>query len=143
MWKATLFHVINPFLFYFFQYPSSQNFYPEFVKKIHHKLKENGLCGNIDWAWSSIFSQYSAKLLKKPDQCRAVYACSHLFWVDDQDGIKDGERYAGTYSNRFNFYDLIDFMHDASSYFVYEVIMTFIQYSIMVHEVLMPMIYQI
>ncbi|XP_071732040.1 vacuolar protein sorting-associated protein 35B isoform X1 [Rutidosis leptorrhynchoides] len=35
---------------------------------------------------------YSAKLLKKPDQCRAVYACSHLFWVDDQDGIKDGER---------------------------------------------------
>ncbi|KAJ6938348.1 hypothetical protein NC651_004926 [Populus alba x Populus x berolinensis] len=34
----------------------------------------------------------SAKLLKKPDQCRAVYACSHLFWVDDQDGIKDGER---------------------------------------------------
>ncbi|KAL0314554.1 UNVERIFIED_CONTAM: Vacuolar protein sorting-associated protein 35B [Sesamum angustifolium] len=37
-------------------------------------------------------AQYSAKLLKKPDQCRAVYACSHLFWVDDQDGIKDGER---------------------------------------------------
>ncbi|CAH9054872.1 unnamed protein product [Cuscuta europaea] len=35
---------------------------------------------------------YSAKLLKKPDQCRAVYACSHLFWLDDQDGIKDGER---------------------------------------------------
>ncbi|XP_057964926.1 vacuolar protein sorting-associated protein 35B-like [Malania oleifera] len=35
---------------------------------------------------------YSAKLLKKPDQCRAVYACSHLFWVDDQDSVKDGER---------------------------------------------------
>lgn len=35
---------------------------------------------------------YSAKLLKKPDQCRAVYACSHLFWVDDQDDLKDGER---------------------------------------------------
>uniref|UniRef100_M4DH29 Vacuolar protein sorting-associated protein 35 n=1 Tax=Brassica campestris TaxID=3711 RepID=M4DH29_BRACM len=35
---------------------------------------------------------YSARLLKKPDQCRAVYACSHLFWVDDIDGIKDGER---------------------------------------------------
>ncbi|GAV56721.1 Vps35 domain-containing protein [Cephalotus follicularis] len=34
---------------------------------------------------------YSAKLLKKPDQCRAVYACAHLFWVD-WDGIKDGER---------------------------------------------------
>ncbi|XP_031400667.1 vacuolar protein sorting-associated protein 35A [Punica granatum] len=35
---------------------------------------------------------YSAKLLKKPDQCKAVYACSHLFWVDDQDNMKDGER---------------------------------------------------
>ncbi|XP_047166655.1 vacuolar protein sorting-associated protein 35A-like [Vigna umbellata] len=35
---------------------------------------------------------YSAKLLKKPDQCRAVYACSHLFWVDDHDNLKDGER---------------------------------------------------
>ncbi|XP_021727605.1 vacuolar protein sorting-associated protein 35A-like [Chenopodium quinoa] len=35
---------------------------------------------------------YSAKLLKKPDQCRAVYACSHLFWADDQDGVRDGER---------------------------------------------------
>lgn len=35
---------------------------------------------------------FSAKLLKKPDQCRAVYACSHLFWADDHDGIKDGER---------------------------------------------------
>ncbi|KAK4340733.1 hypothetical protein RND71_039234 [Anisodus tanguticus] len=35
---------------------------------------------------------YSAKLLKKPDQCKAVYSCAHLFWVDDQDSIKDGER---------------------------------------------------
>ncbi|MCD7460278.1 Vacuolar protein sorting-associated protein 35A [Datura stramonium] len=35
---------------------------------------------------------YSAKLLKKADQCKAVYSCSHLFWVDDQDSIKDGER---------------------------------------------------
>lgn len=25
---------------------------------------------------------YSAKLLKKPDQCRAVYMCAHLFWHD-------------------------------------------------------------
>lgn len=40
------------------------------------------------------FLQYSAKLLKKPDQCRAVYACSHLFWVDDQENVKDGERYS-------------------------------------------------
>lgn len=47
--------------------------------------------------WDMFFppfsGQYSAKLLKKPDQCRAVYACSHLFWVDDQDGVKDGERW--------------------------------------------------
>ncbi|XP_022145309.1 vacuolar protein sorting-associated protein 35A [Momordica charantia] len=35
---------------------------------------------------------YSAKLLKKPDQCQAVYACSHLFWLDDHDNMKDGER---------------------------------------------------
>lgn len=40
------------------------------------------------------FLQYSAKLLKKPDQCRAVYACSHLFWVEDQENMKDGERYS-------------------------------------------------
>ncbi|KAL9269116.1 Vacuolar protein sorting-associated protein 35A-like protein [Drosera capensis] len=35
---------------------------------------------------------YSAKLLKKPDKCRAVYACSHLFWASDPDGVRDGER---------------------------------------------------
>ncbi|GAB4848449.1 Vacuolar protein sorting-associated protein 35A [Ancistrocladus abbreviatus] len=35
---------------------------------------------------------YSAKLLKKPDQCRAVYACSHIFWSDDPEGVRDGER---------------------------------------------------
>ncbi|KAK3037153.1 hypothetical protein RJ639_031040 [Escallonia herrerae] len=35
---------------------------------------------------------YSAKLLKKPDQCRAVYACSHLFWVEGHENNKDGER---------------------------------------------------
>ncbi|KAM1047629.1 hypothetical protein ACFX15_026371 [Malus domestica] len=35
---------------------------------------------------------YSAKLLKKADQCRAIYACSHLFWVDNQESMKDGER---------------------------------------------------
>ncbi len=26
-------------------------------------------------------TQYAAKLLKKPDQCRMVALCSHLFWV--------------------------------------------------------------
>lgn len=40
-----------------------------------------------------ILLQYSAKLLKKPDQCRAVYACSHLFWLEDHETIQDGERY--------------------------------------------------
>eukprot|EP00252_Welwitschia_mirabilis_P021056 TRINITY_DN5290_c0_g1_i1.p1 TRINITY_DN5290_c0_g1~~TRINITY_DN5290_c0_g1_i1.p1 ORF type:complete len:617 (+),score=128.82 TRINITY_DN5290_c0_g1_i1:59-1909(+) len=35
---------------------------------------------------------YSARLLKKQDQCRAVYACSHLFWVEEEGGVKDGER---------------------------------------------------
>jgi len=25
-------------------------------------------------------AMYSSKLLKKPDQCRAIYMCSHLFW---------------------------------------------------------------
>ncbi|GAQ84640.1 VPS35B VPS35 homolog B [Klebsormidium nitens] len=35
---------------------------------------------------------YSAKLLKKPDQCRAVYNCSHLFWQDQEKGTRDGER---------------------------------------------------
>ncbi|XAR73750.1 hypothetical protein NMG60_11007822 [Bertholletia excelsa] len=35
---------------------------------------------------------YSAKLLKKPDQCRAVYTCSHLFWGDDNDSFKDEQR---------------------------------------------------
>lgn len=29
-------------------------------------------------------TQYAAKLLKKPDQCRMVTMCSHLFWVGKQ-----------------------------------------------------------
>ncbi|CAI5518230.1 unnamed protein product [Closterium sp. Naga37s-1] len=35
---------------------------------------------------------YSAKLLKKADQCRAVCACAHLFWSDEENGPRDGER---------------------------------------------------
>ncbi|CAH8268240.1 unnamed protein product [Arabidopsis lyrata] len=35
---------------------------------------------------------YSARLLRKPDQCRAVYECSHLFWADECENLKDGER---------------------------------------------------
>lgn len=30
-------------------------------------------------------TQHSAKLLKKVDQCRAVFTCSHLFWPGDSD----------------------------------------------------------
>ncbi|CAI5959282.1 unnamed protein product, partial [Closterium sp. NIES-64] len=36
--------------------------------------------------------QYSAKLLKKADQCRAVCTCAHLFWSDEENGPRDGER---------------------------------------------------
>eukprot|EP00271_Cylindrocystis_brebissonii_P013678 TRINITY_DN3378_c0_g1_i1.p1 TRINITY_DN3378_c0_g1~~TRINITY_DN3378_c0_g1_i1.p1 ORF type:complete len:854 (+),score=150.46 TRINITY_DN3378_c0_g1_i1:195-2564(+) len=36
---------------------------------------------------------YAARLLKKPEQCRAVYACAHLFWSSDKDvGFRDGEK---------------------------------------------------
>jgi len=33
---------------------------------------------------------YSAKLLKKPDQCRSVYTCAHLFWDDSAEELCDG-----------------------------------------------------
>lgn len=29
-------------------------------------------------------AQHANKLLKKPDQCRALYACAQLFWSDDE-----------------------------------------------------------
>jgi len=36
---------------------------------------------------------YSSKLLKKPDQCRAIYMCSHLFWrVNSTNEYKNGKR---------------------------------------------------
>ncbi|XP_023639307.1 vacuolar protein sorting-associated protein 35C [Capsella rubella] len=35
---------------------------------------------------------YSARLLRKPDQCRAIYECAHLFWADEGENLKDGER---------------------------------------------------
>lgn len=39
-------------------------------------------------------TQHSAKLLKKPDQCRAVYNCAHLFWpgTDEAPGHRDERR---------------------------------------------------
>lgn len=53
-------------------------------------LCSNALAGTNEGAglW-----QYSAKLLKKPDQYRAVVSCSHLFWVEGERGVRDGERY--------------------------------------------------
>jgi len=36
---------------------------------------------------------YSSKLLKKPDQCRAIYMCSHLFWrIGTVNEYKNGKR---------------------------------------------------
>lgn len=34
---------------------------------------------------------YGSKLLKKPDQCRAVYMASHLWWTVDEDDDEDEE----------------------------------------------------
>jgi len=34
---------------------------------------------------------YSSKLLKKPDQCRAIYMCSHLFWSPQRE-YRNGKR---------------------------------------------------
>lgn len=37
-------------------------------------------------------AQYAAKLLKKPDQCRMVTLCSHLFWAPDEVCMCDNSR---------------------------------------------------
>ena len=39
-------------------------------------------------------TQHCAKLLKKPDQCRAVYQCAHVFWPadDKQAAFRDEKR---------------------------------------------------
>lgn len=36
--------------------------------------------------------QYSAKLLKKPDQCRAAHTCSHLFWTPGTESHMNDDR---------------------------------------------------
>lgn len=45
-------------------------------------------------ALSTKTAVHSAKLLKKHDQCRAVYMCSHLFWKPggEGEGYKEGKR---------------------------------------------------
>ncbi|CAM9200242.1 unnamed protein product [Phaeothamnion confervicola] len=44
-------------------------------------------CGGFDDtdydALATKTAQYAAKLLKKPDQCRMIVLCSHLFWVPE------------------------------------------------------------
>ncbi|PPD72791.1 hypothetical protein GOBAR_DD30308 [Gossypium barbadense] len=75
---------------------------PELALRLYLQCAEAANGYDIEYVAYEFFTQafvlyeeeiaYSARLLKKADQCRAIYACSHLFWVDDQDGIKDGER---------------------------------------------------
>lgn len=38
---------------------------------------------------------YGSKLLKKPDQCRAVYMASHLWWTVDEDDDEEGGEATG------------------------------------------------
>ncbi|PFH36429.1 putative vacuolar sorting protein 35 [Besnoitia besnoiti] len=54
------------------------------VGHIHTLEKENH--ENI----SAKITQHAAKLLKRPDQCRAILACSHLFWNNER--VRDSRR---------------------------------------------------
>jgi len=36
-------------------------------------------------------SGYATSLVKKPDACRAVYTCSHLFWGEEEGALCDGD----------------------------------------------------
>ncbi|SPO03991.1 related to vacuolar protein-sorting protein VPS35 [Cephalotrichum gorgonifer] len=38
-------------------------------------------------------AQHGSKLLRKPDQCRAVYLASHLWWAASSEGTEDAELY--------------------------------------------------
>ena len=44
-------------------------------------------------------AQYSNKLLKKPDQCRMITLCSHLFWPRGADTVAAVEGTEGSYSD--------------------------------------------
>lgn len=54
------------------------------VGHIHTLEKEN--YENI----SAKITQHAAKLLKRPDQCRAILTCSHLFW--NNESVRDSRR---------------------------------------------------
>lgn len=41
-------------------------------------------------------TQHCAKLLKKTDQCRAVYNCAHLFWPGDDKNVSHTQRQLAT-----------------------------------------------
>lgn len=56
-------------------------------------------CFNVDH-YDTLITKcalHGAKLLKKPDQCRAVYTCSHLWWGTMIVGQEDGEESAQPY----------------------------------------------
>mmetsp|Transcript_11180 Transcript_11180/g.17014 ORF Transcript_11180/g.17014 Transcript_11180/m.17014 type:complete len:385 (+) Transcript_11180:1394-2548(+) len=46
-------------------------------------------------------AQYANKLLKKPDQCRMVTLCSHLFWPKDPPIVADGEEEPAVHGTRY------------------------------------------
>ncbi|KAG0333957.1 Vacuolar protein sorting-associated protein 35 [Podila horticola] len=56
-------------------------------------------CFNVDH-YDTLITKcalHGAKLLKKPDQCRAVYTCSHLWWGTMIVGQEDGQESAQPY----------------------------------------------
>ncbi|KAG0017144.1 Vacuolar protein sorting-associated protein 35 [Podila clonocystis] len=56
-------------------------------------------CFNVDH-YDTLITKcalHGAKLLKKPDQCRAVYTCSHLWWGTMIVGQEEGEESAQPY----------------------------------------------
>ncbi|KAG7565274.1 Vacuolar protein sorting-associated protein 35 [Arabidopsis suecica] len=57
---------------------------------------------------------YSARLLRKPDQCRAVYECAHLFWADECENLKDGERVVLCLKRAQRIADAVQLMANAS-----------------------------
>ncbi|KAF8099822.1 hypothetical protein N665_0237s0073 [Sinapis alba] len=57
---------------------------------------------------------YSAKLLKKPDQCRAVYECAHLYWDEEGENLKDGERVVVCLKRAQKIADAVQQMSNAS-----------------------------
>ncbi|KFH06859.1 putative vacuolar sorting protein 35 [Toxoplasma gondii MAS] len=66
------------------QYNLISEFVGSVVGHIHTLEKDN--YENI----SAKITQHAAKLLKRPDQCRAILTCSHLFW--NNESVRDSRR---------------------------------------------------